>query len=222
MLQTAVDLSRQWPQAILKVALGGLYVGSLATWLSGSNLNWIDEAYSSYSSEITGSLIYSGVFFLGFLYLLGTIFVAAGETNILGSNINHRIKLGADVFETGNGLLINQYQEARLNAQMFGGILSAFFFASLTAIAISLYQADEARYLNEIYGVGHQSNEVSQATQGIGVWRAIGVSLVLVIAFFVAIKAVKRSTEDTYIAIAVQTELLLTSKNSAPANASAP
>jgi len=206
-LPYAIDLSKKWPQALLRFGLGATFFSLVLSWSTGSTTDWIDKITAQSSNPQNGSAILAVVMIVGASYVFGSILAASGETLLLGSNTDYRIRLAADVFDTQNAMLIEQYQDARRNAQLFGGLLNTFVLGGLVIWFISLLKDDGARLLSEVYGIGGAETGTSAQSTSVVWWQVI-LAAIFAIAFLESVRrTVKQITWDSFIAIAVEVKL---------------
>lgn len=208
MFQSAIDLSKQWPQAILRIGLGANFFAMLLSWANGSNLEWLTVLSNRVQSGHDMSLIVTALFLLANCYVAGSIFASSGEATLLGFNTDFRVKMAADVFDTGNGLLISKYQEAIRNAQLFGGLLSSVFFGGVAIWIFSILTGQEDRVFGEVYGLSASTApEVASVGDQMSWGRFLMFSALSIGLFLGLWRTVKQMTFETFIAIAVEIKL---------------
>ena len=202
MLQTAIDLSKQWPQTLAKVGFGSIFLIFAVPnlyWFSGFQV-FLNFALNEKLVTPVGLVVAFIIF--GMLYVAGSTIFFVGERFAYGKRRKTLVTLGVRVFETGNGILIQEFQETRSQAQLFGSIWIVFFFSGFVKISG-----------NFLIGRPGDTTEglmpfLTSIASGVSVSKVLGLIILLVLIAY-AFKAIKDMTVNRFLEIEIETDRLL-------------
>ena len=146
MLQPVLNFSKQWPRAVVTLALGGLLLWIL-TIAFPINLGF-PAAFGLMVGEQLSDKAYAQALFIGLVsYTLGATGLLLGEAALrfpkgtVGKHRLDELRLEVAIFETANAMLIERYQRTRFLADVVAGFSAtlligcvALFFRSFIAL----------------------------------------------------------------------------------------
>jgi hypothetical protein len=195
------------------LALGLLYVFATITYFSDSNLSTLDTIKVRDSLDPSISTAALILVTLGFCYLYGSMALAIGEFWALEGfhrdSAAGRVSLATRVFETGNGLLIALHEEARKQAQIFGGVAFTFVSSLLTVGLVTT--VSRAFGLERLDG-----NRTGAAPFDIQWWPLLQALAIGAVISMIIFRTVRKMTSRTLMAIELEADRILSERASNP------
>jgi hypothetical protein len=142
LLQTVVSLSKNGPKAAMALGFGTIVLYVLVQVLSGTE--FLEVTQEQLTRETTGYLLtidnLIGFVFLGFFaYSVGLFCMILGGLVVrMPASTSQVIRREYEIFETGNGLLIQRYQSLYLQFEFLSGLVAATLIISCATGAADL------------------------------------------------------------------------------------
>lgn len=139
MLQSLVDFPKQLPRTLVCLGIGALNLfvwHKLQSASSPPNGSVVPDPFSS--DPIVNSFVEGAVFFI-FAYSIGTFAIYLG--NLIAERRekeDDRVLREIYLFETGNVLLVQRYQDAILRSELVFGLFASIFINLLLVTMLSI------------------------------------------------------------------------------------